>query len=149
MDLQSELFAGMVEGARFLLLMVASYNMAWSFKWIKRLLTGEGWPLTPLKSAIFMVSLGSVVLQIAVLSGADSGADSAFALLGFIALLAGHLGFAIAHQSNWASAFEQNQKLLRHANHTVVMAELAEFDPEQADRMRAEAVRILKEKVFQ
>lgn len=87
---------------RVLLGLVAAYNCVWAAKWLRYLWRGERWPLSIVKCGIFTTSLGICTLQVVILTGLDSGADNAWALAGFLALLVGQFLIAAAHCTGWA-----------------------------------------------
>ncbi|GGD64495.1 hypothetical protein GRI62_11930 [Erythrobacter arachoides] len=99
--LDAPIFADIVLAVRALLALVTAYNCLWSAPWLARLWRGEMLVISTLKGGIFLISAGMLTMQSLVLTNIDQGADSAFALLGFLGLLIGSIFIAQAHRAKW------------------------------------------------
>lgn len=101
--MDAPIFVSLVLLLRVLLASVAAYNVCWSMRWVPTLIRGEHFPLSLLKTAIFLMSGGILALQIVVLGGADEGASTGWAFFGFLSIFAGQFLLALAHWSGWVA----------------------------------------------
>lgn len=147
--LHDPLFVGapLVTFVRWLLVLVAGYNVVWTLPGIYLLFRGRNWPISVFRAGVCLLSVGSVGLNLNVVVGGESGVDSMLGLGFFILLLGGHLCIAFCRVAGVERKVAKFFEFYPNIDNIVALEELYAMDPEKAKKhekaIRADIVEVL------